>query len=169
MVKFAPPRCLEKWYDVISRDCSIDSMWPVLHNKKEQQMFKKTPNYFTYKIKYHMYNQLSIKKRIYVYTTLNLYIHPAETHRLLKFLFHSSCRPIISLNVPFTYTRFGEILWSAINYCLYSIGPSISIVVEGQQIFSSHHPIFNQNHHILSNSEPIEIHFEVALNKKKYT
>ena len=31
-----------------------------------------------------MYNQ-SIKKKYY---TLNLYIHPAETHRLLKFLFH---------------------------------------------------------------------------------
>ena len=29
---------------------------------------KKTPNYFTYKIKYHMYNQLSIKK-IYIYYT----------------------------------------------------------------------------------------------------
>ena len=31
-----------------------------------------------------MHNQLSIKN-IY---TLKLYIHPAETHRLLKFLFH---------------------------------------------------------------------------------
>ena len=29
--------------------------------------------------------QLSIKN---IHTTLNLYIHPAETHRLLKFLFH---------------------------------------------------------------------------------
>ena len=33
-----------------------------------------------------MHKQLSIKK--YIYTSLNLYIHPAETHRLLKFLFH---------------------------------------------------------------------------------
>ena len=42
-----------------------------VHNKKDQQM-----NFFTYKIKYHLYNQLFIKK--YIYTTLNLYIHPAK-------------------------------------------------------------------------------------------
>ena len=79
--------CLEKWYDAISRDCGIDSMWPVCYTtKRNNKCIKNTPNYFTYKIKYHMYNQLYIKKNIY--TTLNLYIHPAETLRLLKFLFH---------------------------------------------------------------------------------
>ena len=59
-------------------------------------MKKKNLNYFTYKIKYHLYNQLSIKK--YIYTTLNLYIHPAETHRLLKFLFHRMGRLVPAHN-----------------------------------------------------------------------
>ena len=44
----------------------------VLHNKKEQQMLKKSPlNFFTYKIQYHMYNQLSIKKYIYLLHSIN--------------------------------------------------------------------------------------------------
>ena len=43
-----------------------------------------------------MYNQLFIKK--YRYTTLNLYIHPAETHRLLKFLFHKMGRLVPAHN-----------------------------------------------------------------------
>ena len=43
-----------------------------------------------------MYNQLSIN--IYIYTTLNLYIHSAETHRLLKFLFHRMCRLVSAIN-----------------------------------------------------------------------
>ena len=47
-------------------DLRINKQRPVC---KEQQMFKKKPpNYFTYKIKYHMYNQLFIKK-IYLYYT----------------------------------------------------------------------------------------------------
>ena len=49
-------------------------------------MFKKTLNYFTYKIMYHMYINCPFQK--YTYTTLNSHDHPAETHRLLKFLYH---------------------------------------------------------------------------------
>ena len=59
----------------------------VTQQKGRTKVKKKTPNYFIYEIKCHMYNKLSIKK-IYIYSTLNLYIHPAETHRLLKFSFH---------------------------------------------------------------------------------
>ena len=62
----------------------------VTQQKITTNVKKKPPNYFTYKIKYHMYNQLSIKE--YICNTLNLYIHPAETHRLLKLLFHKMGR-----------------------------------------------------------------------------
>ena len=49
---------------------------------------EKPTEFFYIKIKYQVHNQLSIKKKyIYIYI-LKLYIHPAETHRLLKFLFH---------------------------------------------------------------------------------
>ena len=83
---------------------------------KEQQMLKNPPNFFTYKIKYHVYNQYC---QLYIYSkyhsvsldrfcklhlrigrglpSVKMYIHPAKTHRLLKFLFHimgGSCRPI---------------------------------------------------------------------------
>ena len=68
----------------------------VLHNKKEQQMFKKNIELLYIKIKYHIYNQLSILKNIYI--TLNSYIHPAETHRLLKFLFHKMGRLVPAHN-----------------------------------------------------------------------
>ena len=37
-------------------------------------------------------------KKIYIYTTLNLYIHPAETHRLLKFLYHRMGRLVPAHN-----------------------------------------------------------------------
>ena len=83
---------------------------------KEQQMLKNPPNFFTYKIKYHVYNQYCPLKYIITYIlkislgnpwqipwttsrrddvrigrglpSVKIYIHPAETHRLLKFLFH---------------------------------------------------------------------------------
>ena len=35
-----------------------------------------------------------------MYTTLNLYIHPAETHRILKFLFHRMGRLVPAHKEP---------------------------------------------------------------------
>ena len=82
-----------KWRHIyrISRDCSIDSMRPVcivLHNNKNQQMFKKTSTYFIYIINYHIYIINCPLKNVYTQNmhSLKICIHRAKTHRLYYFI-----------------------------------------------------------------------------------
>ena len=68
-------------------------MWPVCYTtKRTTNLKKKTTELLYIQKKYHMYNQLSIKKNIYIYYTQFI------QRGLLKFFFHiigRPCRPII--------------------------------------------------------------------------
>ena len=103
-------------------------------------MFKKNTE-FTFHTKQSIICIINCPLKKYIYTTLNLYIHPAETHRLLKFLFHIMGRLVPAHNnrtsyqmtQVFTESKMSLFFLCLIDHC-FCVTQVTGTVVKGSKV-----------------------------------